>query len=1344
METEEQIAQFKEFFETYYHSKIADNATKGKKRVTIEYNDLSKFDKELALLLLEDPEEVLKAAEIAITQMDFEGIKVRIRGDIPDPYKIRLRDLRAKHLNQFLTVEGTIETKTDVGVRMSASRFECPSCANIINVIQLEAEFKEPTNCLKKGTKVLTPSGYKPIEKVKKVLCVDYEGNLIKEEAKVFNSGFLETYKINEEIECSEDHMWFVVRGGRYRFLPTKDLNSSDVLLMIDGNNLYYLRKEIYSRSQNENQNRQREMSHNLIRKKNLLRRMQKDTKLSLSEKKIQDRFRYKPNIRYVYQPKDINQRHSKDPLYRQESSINKVKRQKHNSSVISCTELNRHTKREEDLSNWKRQPTLQKWREMWRDILPKISKGKQSRRMPFLWQKRDPNSPPQRFKSPKPQSKQSNSYVQFMPYEISRITKTSKKVEMYDLKVLDYNNFIIKVNNKEILSHNCGCGRKGKFHLLSKERMDCFTLRIQELTKRMKYGSKLVIKSVLCKEDLTDTIIEERLVEGMKVIINGIYKEKMLIKSGKKQTELITYIEANYIKISDESFYDVELTEQDIKKIKEFSKQPDLIRKIAEGLFQGVHGYYKIKEALVLQAIGGVSDYETIPKLRGNVHILLVGDPGENKSAFLEFASNFNPKSILVVGKSVSAVGLSGAVIKDELSGSFVLKPGAIPLANNGIIFIDELDKMKPEDRDILHEPLEQQCYDSETEVLTKRGWLFFKDLKPKDEIVTLDKDKIQYQRPTNLFKYFYEGPMYTLNNRRVNLCVTPNHKIYTSIYKGANSWNPFKLIPIKDIFLKRQRFKKDAKWEGKHTENFILPEIMKYNNQNHKGNLLPTIKINMDIWLEFLGYYLSEGSTKKTMGNKGKIPYTVCITQKKGKTWNKINGCLKRLGFKYFFNSKNGSFCINNKQLASYLSQFGLCYEKYIPSYVKELSKKQISVFIEALMLGDGCSRKGESSYTRTYITTSKILADDVQELLLKIGISGQITSRDISKYKHQIRGRRIRSCRIIYEVGFIIFCNLSQINHNQRRDIKKTKYGGLVYCCDVPNHIIYVRRSGKPYWCGNSVSISKANLPDRKMLARESFLISMNPKNGYFNEFDMVYDQIDLPPTLVSRFDLVFVMRKNRIKSEEVKKFEKEKARTMMTRNEPKLQKKLIEFHRFMRKYIAYARQNVFPKFDKNLAEEYLPEKYAHFDFERKKGEIDGKMDFPITPRHLNIIKRLSEARRRVSLGDRVLVEDVDYAIEKIKGSLKDIAVDIETGKLDTEWVSDGVPAKKKKLIEIFDDVCDKIELANKDILLDDLFKELESRGFKSADIEAFLEKKRTYGDIFFPRHHIMKRM
>ena len=215
-------------------------------------------------------------------------------------------------------------------------------------------------------------------------------------------------------------------------------------------------------------------------------------------------------------------------------------------------------------------------------------------------------------------------------------------------------------------------------------------------------------------------------------------------------------------------------------------------------------------------------------------------------------------------------------------------------------------------------------------------------------------------------------------------------------------------------------------------------------------------------------------------------------------------------------------------------------------------------------------------------------------------------------------------------------------------------------------------------------------------------------------------------------------MFIMKKVKVKDEQTRAFEKEKARVMMTRGEQSKQKKLIDFHKFMRRYIAYAKQNIHPKFDKYLMEEYIPEKYAHLDHTERTD------DYPITPRHLYIIKRIAEAKRRIHLGEKVTVEDVDYAIDKIRGSLVDIAIDVNTGRIDQDWVADGVSTKRKKLIEIFDEVFDKLVMDDGNVVLDDLYHELTNLGFETKEIDEFLNKKEQMKDVFHPRHHLIRKL
>src|SRR3989344_6302355 len=149
MEAAEQIKRFGEFFETRYKDESAAQLQQDRKFIFVPFNELTSFDIELAQMVLEQPEEVLKAAELAVEQFDLEGIHgFRIRFiDLPESQKIRISDIRSLHLGKFVVVEGIVKQKSDVRPQVTSARFECPSCGNVINVLQLDSNFKEPAKC---------------------------------------------------------------------------------------------------------------------------------------------------------------------------------------------------------------------------------------------------------------------------------------------------------------------------------------------------------------------------------------------------------------------------------------------------------------------------------------------------------------------------------------------------------------------------------------------------------------------------------------------------------------------------------------------------------------------------------------------------------------------------------------------------------------------------------------------------------------------------------------------------------------------------------------------------------------------------------------------------------------------------------------------------------------------------------------------------------------------------------------------------------------------------------------------------------------------------------------------
>jgi len=356
------------------------------------------------------------------------------------------------------------------------------------------------------------------------------------------------------------------------------------------------------------------------------------------------------------------------------------------------------------------------------------------------------------------------------------------------------------------------------------------------------------------------------------------------------------------------------------------------------------------------------------------------------------------------------------------------------------------------------------QWCYDEQTRVLTRDGFKYFKDLLYNDEIATLNKEnnKLEYHMPDKIVKFRRKDKMLHLNSEgQYDICVTPDHKMVVKT-KLDESWQ---LKPLNDLLAKTRdgklkvsniyRSKKNCIWDGQKEDFFYLP------NTKSDSNMVESKEIKMNDFLEFFGWYLSEGSLEKS-----KNYYRIAITQKKSEEYRKeIWDCVLRMGFTPINHGKDIIF--NSKDLYFFLEGFGKCYEKFIPVWAKNLSSEQIKIFLNSLFKGDGSFSKDKS--WAKYTTTSKKLAEDVQECLLKVGFSGSISTCDPTKKKYgKIDGRLIEGKRLQYTVS---------VNKKQnepslcRARLDEIDYDGYVYCATVKNHTMLVERNGKVLFSGNT---------------------------------------------------------------------------------------------------------------------------------------------------------------------------------------------------------------------------------------------------------------------------------
>jgi len=404
MDANEQIKKFKEFIEEHYYKQLLENSRKDDKFLVIDFAELSKFDPELAEKVLEQPEETIKAAELAIDEFDLpeKGFRFRIT-NLPENQGILIRNIRSKHIGKLLIMEGVVRQKSDVRPQVIDARFECPSCGNVISVLQLDSAFREPTRC---------------------------------------------------------------------------------------------------------------------------------------------------------------------------------------------------------------------------------------------------------------------------------------------------------------------GCGRKGKFKLLSKTLCDAQGLVLEEAPESLDGGEQPKRMNVFLKDDLVSPMSEKKTSPGSQISIVGQVKEvPIILRTGGKSTRFDLLIEANSISTSEESFLEVDISPEEEKMINELAQDPKIFKKLIDSVAPSIFGHDKIKEALILQLVGGIRKQRKDGVVsRGDMHILLIGDPGSGKSALIKRIGVVAPKGRYVSGKGVSGAGLTAAVVRDEFLKGWSLEAGAMVLASNGLCVIDELDKIGQEDRAAMHEALENQ----------------------------------------------------------------------------------------------------------------------------------------------------------------------------------------------------------------------------------------------------------------------------------------------------------------------------------------------------------------------------------------------------------------------------------------------------------------------------------------------------------------------------------------------------------------------------------------------------------------------------------------------------------
>jgi hypothetical protein len=357
--------------------------------------------------------------------------------------------------------------------------------------------------------------------------------------------------------------------------------------------------------------------------------------------------------------------------------------------------------------------------------------------------------------------------------------------------------------------------------------------------------------------------------------------------------------------------------------------------------------------------------------------------------------------------------------------------------------------------------------CYADDTEVLTREGWKLFKDVEvgaEGDLFATRNQSthQLEWQHASVKTVADFDGDLIDLNTSNAfHLRVTPNHRVLTR-------WSSY----LDGVRADGEIFKRA---DSITHRGAALPMLSAWT-----GDSPDTVQFGKFVWstrdfVAFMGAWLAEGSLgrrnnhhKPTSSRKrpGIKQGTITLSQFPGtKGYEPYRELLTRmLGREPRRDGHN--FVFWNTELWSYLRCLGKAPDKYILDEIKQWGRDDLAELLKFYWLGDGhTSRDGHGNESLKASTVSRRLADDMQEIAQKIGMSASVTKTAPGR-GGVIGGRRIIGKHPTYRLSF----NVSAARH-----IKPTRvpYTGKVYCVTVPNEVLYVRVNGRPVWCGNTAT-------------------------------------------------------------------------------------------------------------------------------------------------------------------------------------------------------------------------------------------------------------------------------
>ncbi|ADI32328.1 AAA family ATPase [Staphylothermus hellenicus] len=870
-------------------------------------------------------------------------------------------------------------------------------------------------------------------------------------------------------------------------------------------------------------------------------------------------------------------------------------------------------------------------------------------------------------------------------------------------------------------------CGKTGKFQLLLNKSkfIDWQKIVVQEKPEEIPPGQIPRSIEVVLTGDLVDSARP-----GDRVLITGILRvmPTSSARRGIGKSVFGFYLEANYVDVQQKVLEEIEITREDEDKIKELARDPWIREKIIASIAPAIYGHWNIKEAIALLLFGGVP--KLLPdgtRIRGDIHILLVGDPGTAKSQMLQYTAKIAPRGIYTSGKGSTAAGLTASVLRDKATGEYYLEAGALVLADGGVACIDEIDKMREEDRSAIHEALEQQSYHKDFKVMLADGRkVKIGDLV--DELIAKNKEKIVKGKDTeilfvdDLFLLSYNmrsGEQVLVKADRVSRHKAPNQFIKLRFSNGAEIivTPEHPVLVIDDGKIKTVRA--DRIRNGTLTIGVLGHKIIKDINED---NIINSIrgKIVLDKELPYIqARNISEAIEIRDQLMNINISTFIVKHENEIRLYPSGPCSLRRLllmlRVEEVVFSDELLYEIMNCHLYP-ATWYELLYSMGLTKIAKELNVYDFEVLAgiikkvekEVSMLSQILGLKNES---RTELLHLKSRRELLIRLRDKLGIL-----RQKLKDLEEALGRDA-VIRMITDVETI-----------------KNKDSEWVYDITIEPYHLFVSDG---LILHNTVSIAKAGIVAR-LNARASVLAAGNPKLGRYDHSLPVSKNIDLPPPILSRFDLIFIV-------EDIPEKTKD---TLLAKHildihtDYEKAKPLIDTQ-LLKKYISYARRYIRPKLTQD-AKKLLLDFYVNMRLSGLKASKEGPPAIAMTPRQLEALIRLSEAHAKMALKTKATIEDAEEAIRLMYYSLRKVGYDVKSGRLDIDLVELGVSRSKQVKMKGFMKFIDKLFEEYDEIEYKELYKLAKEKGFDKEFVIEMIRRLKKDGLVYEPRPGVLSKV